>query len=72
LKVSDVILKGIGMWLLGLLESIIVFLAFMLGKWTNGLDPAVSILIGSILASSQVLIVLIIKYYFKLPEEIVE
>jgi len=61
-------MKNIGIWLLALLESIIVFCAFWLGKITDGLDPAFGILIGSVLSASQVLIVLLIRKYFKVDE----
>ena len=63
-----IILKGIGIYLLAIIESVVIFLAFMLGKWTNGLDIELAIFIGSLLSATQVLIILIIKYFFKLDE----
>lgn len=63
---DDITFKGVGIWLLSIIEAIVIFLAFMLGKATNGLPVEVAIFIGSILASSNILIVLIIKRYFKI------
>lgn len=62
---DDVTLKGVGFWLLTVLEAIVVFIAFMLGKWSNGLSPEFATLIGTILIATQVLLVLFIRKYFK-------
>ena len=69
MKMPDVVLKGFGYWLLAIIESIIVFFSFYLGKFTNGIDPAFSLFIGEILIATQILLILIIKYYFKLSDE---
>lgn len=66
MTMAEVIMKSFGLYLLMVLESIVVFLAFMLGKWTNGLPAELAIMIGSILAATQVLLVVIIKWYFKI------
>ena len=68
MKMAEIVMKSIGLYLLAIMESIVVFLAFMLGKWTNGLEPALALLIGSLLAATQVLFVFLIKYYFKIAE----
>lgn len=65
---DNVVFKGIGIWLLAIIESIVVFLAFMLGQVTNGLPIEIAFFIGTLLASSQVLIVLIVKHYFKIED----
>lgn len=65
---DQIVLKGIGIWLLAIIESIVVFIAFMLGKMTNGLPIEIAIFIGTMLASSQVLLVLIVKHYCKITD----
>ena len=63
---DDVTLKGVGIYLIAILESIIVFVGFLLGKFTNGFPVEFAVFIGSLLMSTQVLIVLIINKYFKI------
>lgn len=69
MKMAEVVMKSIGLYLLAVMESVVVFLAFMLGNLTNGfISPALAVLIGSLLAATQVLLVFLIKYYFKIIE----
>ncbi|GAH00775.1 unnamed protein product [marine sediment metagenome] len=63
---DDVTLKGIGMYLIAILEALVVFIGFMLGKITNGFPIEFAVLVGSLLMSTQILIVLIINKYFKI------
>ena len=59
-------MKGIGIWLLALIESIFVFLAFMIGHSVNGIPAEVAVMLATMLGSSQVLVFLVIKHYFKI------
>ncbi len=63
---DDVLLKGIGLYLLAILSSIIAFLAFLIGHSVNGIPVEFAVLLGSILGSSEVLLILVIKHYFKI------
>ena len=69
MKVDDIILKGIGFWLLAVINAIIVFISYFIGHAANGLDPMLVSLIITILMSSEVLIVLCIRYFFKIKDE---
>ena len=69
MKVDDVILKGLGFWLLAVINAIIVFVSYFIGHAANGLDPMLVSLLITILMSSEVLIVIMIRYFFKIPEE---
>ena len=66
---DDVILKGMGCWLLAIVESIMVGLAFILGHYINGIPSEIAVLISNILGASQVFVFLIIKYYFRISDE---
>ena len=66
---DDVILKGLGFWLLTVVNAVIVFISYFIGHAANGLDPMLISLIITILMSSEVLVVLIIKHFFKIPED---
>ena len=61
-------MKGVGMWLLVIVESLMVFLAFFLGNLVNGLPIEFFTMIATIMGASQVLIFLVIKKYFKITE----
>ena len=63
---DDVTLTGIGMWVLTTISAIVVFLAFLLGKFTNGLPVEFATLLGTLLAASEVLAILLVKKYFKI------
>ena len=65
---DDVVIKGIGLWLLAIIESLFVFLAYMIGHFVNTIPAEFAVMIASILGSSQVLIFLIIRKYFKITE----
>lgn len=65
---DDVLMKGVGMWLLVIIESIIVFLAFWLGRLVNGLPIELFAMISTIMGASQVLIFLAIKKYFGITD----
>lgn len=65
---EDVILRGVGIWLLSILEAIIVFLSFCIGHSLNGISPELAVLFASILGSTQILLVLIITKIFKIKE----
>lgn len=65
---DDITLKATGIYFLTIIEAIVVFVSFLLGKFTNGLPIEFAMFIGSILASSQVLVVFIIKKYFKIKD----
>ena len=69
MKVSEIILKGIGFWLLAVLSNVIVFVSYFIGHMANGLDPMFVSMIISILMSTEILLVLLVRYFFKLPEE---
>lgn len=66
---DNIILKGLGFWLLAVVNAIIVFISYFIGHMANGLDPMLVSLIITILMSSEVFIVLAIRYFFKIPEE---
>ena len=66
---DDVVLKGFGFWLLTVVNAVIVFISYFIGHMANGFDPMLVSLIITILMSSEVLIVLIIKHFFKIPEK---
>ena len=72
MKVDDVILKGLGFWLLAVVNAVIVFISYFIGHMANGLDPMLVSLIITILMSSEVLVVLMIRYFFKIKEEDLE
>jgi len=67
--VDDVVLKGLGFWLLAVVNAIIVFISYFIGHMANGLDPMLVSLIITILMSSEVFIVLMIRYFFRIPNE---
>ena len=66
---DDISMKGIGIWLLAVVEAIMVFLAYLVGHFINHIPAELAVFIASILGSSQVLVFLIIKNYFKITEE---
>ena len=65
---DDVMMKGVGLWLLTIVESIMVFVAFWSGQLVNGLPIEIFTFISTILGASQILVFLIIKKYFKITE----
>lgn len=69
LKVDDVVMKGFGFWLLAIVEAIIIFASYFIGHAANGLDPVFVSMIITILMSSEILLVLLIRHYFKIPDE---
>ena len=69
MKVDDAIIRGIGYWVLTIVEAFMVFLAFWLGALVNGLPVEVYSFISVLLGASQVLIFLIVKKFFKIKDE---
>lgn len=65
---DQVIFKGIGIYLLEVLSVIVVFIAFILGKISNGFPAEFTIFIGGFVTATQVLVILIIKRKFKIEE----
>lgn len=65
---DQVIFKGIGFYLLTVISAIVVFIAFMLGKVSNGFPAEFSILLGAILTATEILVILIIKRKFKIED----
>lgn len=65
---DQVIFKGIGFYLLTVVSAIVVFIAFMLGKVSNGFPAEISVLLGAILTATEILIILIIKRKFKIED----
>jgi hypothetical protein len=69
MDMKDYLMKGIGIWLLAIVESTFVFAAYWIGHLINGLSAEFGVFISTIMGASQVLIFLIIKELFKLTEE---
>lgn len=69
IKMNPVLMKGIGFWLMAILNAIILYAAYWIGHLANGLEPMFVSLIISILMATEILLVLIIRYFFRLPEE---
>lgn len=69
MKVDDIIMKGFGFWLLAIVNAIVIFVSYFIGHAANGLDPMFVSLILTILMATEILLVLIIKFKFKLPED---
>ena len=65
---DDVTLKGLGLYLIAILSSIIALGAFFIGHAVNGIAPEIAVMLGSILGSTEIFIVLIIKHFFKITE----
>ena len=65
---DEFIFKNLGMYLLLIFEAIFVFLAFMIGNAVNGIAPELAVMLGSMLAASDVFVILLIKHFFKLEE----
>lgn len=65
---DDVIMKGVGAWLLIIVEAIMVFIAFWMGHLVNGLPPELFTLVSTVIAASQILVFLIIKKIFGITE----
>ena len=65
---DEVIMKGIGLWLLAVIESLVVFIAFCIGHAVNGMPAELAVCLGSMLGSSQILVFLIIRKLFKITE----
>ena len=65
---EDVIIKGIGCWLLLIIQALFVFIAYMIGHFVNTIPAEFAVMVGTMLGASQVLAFLIIKHYFKIVE----
>lgn len=65
---DQVVFKGIGIYLLALVSAVVVFVAFLLGKLSNGFPIEFAVFVGAIISATQILVVLIIKRYFKIEE----
>ena len=65
---DDVLMKGIGLWLLAIIESFFIFAAYLIGHFINTIPAECAVMIASMLGSSQVLVFLIIRHYFKIAE----
>lgn len=66
---DDIVLRGFGFWLLAILNAVIVFISYFVGHAANGLDPMFVSLILTMLMTTEIFLVLIIRFYFKLPDE---
>ena len=69
MKVDDIVLRGFGFWLLAIMNAVIVFISYFVGHAANGLDPMFVSLILTMLMTTEIFLVLIIRFYFKLPDE---
>ena len=65
---DDVVLKGVGFWLLELITAVFTFLAFYIAGLVNGMLPQFAGMIISILAATGVILGLIVKHYCKITE----
>lgn len=72
MNMKDVLMKGIGCWLLAIVESIMVFGSYILGHFVNHIPAEFAIFLASILGATQILLFLVIKTYFGLTSEEVE
>ena len=66
---DDVVLKGIGFWLLALAEAGMIYLAFWIAQFVDGISPELYILVCTVMAGCTVLLNLLIKFYFKIETE---
>lgn len=69
---EDVILKGVGCWLLAIVESLMVFVSYLIGHFVNTIPAEFAVMVGSILGATQILLFLLIKWKFKLTDEEME
>ena len=65
---DDVLMKGIGLWLLAIIEAFFIFGAYLIGHFVNTIPAEFAVMVASMLGSSQVLVFLIVRYYFKITE----
>ena len=66
---EDTIQKEIGYYILAVIIAGMSFVEFYLAKITNGCPPELTVLFASLLGSTQVIVIFIVKYYFKISDE---
>ncbi len=65
---DDIVLKGLGVYLLAILSSVVAFLAFLIGHSVNGIPVEIAVFLGTIIGSSEILLILLIKHFFKIVD----
>ncbi len=63
---DDVVMKGIGLYLMAILSSIVALGAFLVGHSVNGIPAEIAVMLGSILGSTEILLILLIRHFFKI------
>lgn len=63
---DNVVMKGVGLYLIAVLSAIVVFGAFLIGHSVNGIPAELAIMLGLILGSTETLLVLLIRHFFKI------
>ncbi|KKK48419.1 hypothetical protein LCGC14_3145290, partial [marine sediment metagenome] len=53
-------------YLIAVLSAIVVFGAFLIGHSVNGIPAELAIMLGLILGSTETLLVLLIRHFFKI------
>ena len=63
---DDITLKGLGLYLIAILSSIMVFSVFFIGHSVNGIPIEFAAMLASILGATEIFLVLVIKRFCKI------
>ena len=63
-----VILRGIGVYVMAVIESSMVFVAYLIGHFVNTIPAELAIFVASLLGGLQVILILVVKRLCKISE----
>jgi predicted secreted protein len=66
---DEIVLKRLGFFLITVLSAIITFLSYLLGHFADYILPELAVMIATILSAGEVLLIFIIRHYFKISDK---